>query len=146
MSSSSDEDEAERAQRLATMSCVVSGADVVDIAAKAALGQKRPNEGKSPEASIANDLPSARVSSGLQRETERRLDALNHDERDLRRPPHTTVPVYCDRTTPERRNLNGRGRRGPGAGKATMGDDWSRKIAMDPTQWWYGMDRDHPLG
>ena len=77
---------------------------------------------------------------------ERRLDALNHDERDLRRPPHTTVPVYCDRTTPERRNLDGRGRRGPGAGEATMGDDWARKIAKDPTQWWYGMDRDHPLG
>ena len=77
---------------------------------------------------------------------ERRSGALNHDERDLRRPPHPMVQFICVQSTPERRNLNGRGRRGPGAGKATMGDDWSRKIAMDPTQWWYGMDRDHPLG
>ena len=58
--------------------------------------------------------------------SERRSGALNLDERDLRRPPHTTVPLYCARSTPERRNLNGRGRRGPGAGKATMGDDWTQ--------------------
>ena len=77
---------------------------------------------------------------------ERRLVQENLDERDLRRPLHTTVRVLRDQSNPERRNLNGRGRRGPGAGKATMGDDWSRKIAMDPTQGWYRMDRDHPLG
>jgi len=57
---------------------------------------------------------------------ERRLDALNHDERDLRRPPHPMVQFICAGTTPERRNLNGRGRRGPRAGKATMGDDWTQ--------------------
>ena len=56
---------------------------------------------------------------------ERRSGELNLDERDLRRPPHPMVPVYFARTTPERRNLNGRGRRGPGAGKVTMGDDWA---------------------
>ena len=56
---------------------------------------------------------------------ERRSGALNHDERDLRRPPHPMVQFICAGTTPERRKLNGRGRRGPGAGKATMGDDWA---------------------
>ena len=57
---------------------------------------------------------------------ERRLVQENLDERDLRRPLHTTVRVLRDQSNPERRNLNGRGRRGPGAGKATMGDDWTQ--------------------
>ena len=57
---------------------------------------------------------------------ERRLVQENLDERDLRRPPHPMVQFICVQSTPERRNLNGRGRRGPGAGKATMGDDWTQ--------------------
>ena len=36
---------------------------------------------------------------------ERRSGALNHDERDLRRPPHPMVQFICAGTTPERRKL-----------------------------------------
>ena len=96
--------------------------------------------------SVSHGLDVVRGAAAPGAGPERRLVQENLDERDLRRPPHPMVQFICVQSTPERRNLNGRGRRCPGAGKATMGDDWSRKIAMDPTQWWYGMDRDHPLG